>query len=65
MVYKNMWPEPNGKYLPRDPKGKLLKVQDPWTARAWSIWYCARKATNPSVIPLQVLPEQKEGVYAG
>src|SRR4030042_5167418 len=29
MVYKNMWPEPNGKYLPRDPKGNLLKVQDP------------------------------------
>jgi hypothetical protein len=29
MIYKNMWPEPNGKYLPRDPKGKLLKAQDP------------------------------------
>jgi len=24
-----MWPEPNSKYLPRDPKGKLLMVQDP------------------------------------
>ncbi len=29
MVYKNKWPEPNGKYLPKDPKGKLLTVQDP------------------------------------
>jgi len=29
MVYKDKWPAPGEKYLPRDPKGNLLKVQDP------------------------------------
>lgn len=29
MVYPDMWPKPGDKYLPRDPKGKLLMVQDP------------------------------------
>jgi len=29
LAYKNLWPEPGTAYLPKDPKGKLLKVQDP------------------------------------
>lgn len=29
LVYKNLWPVPGDKLLPRDPKGALLKVQDP------------------------------------
>lgn len=29
LVYKNLWPLPGEKLLPRDPKGALLKVQDP------------------------------------
>ncbi len=29
LVYKNMWPEPGDRLLPRAPNGSLLKVQDP------------------------------------
>lgn len=29
MVYPDKWPKHGEKYLPRDPKGNLLKVQDP------------------------------------
>ena len=29
LVYPEMWPAPGDKYLPRDPKGALLMVQDP------------------------------------
>ena len=29
MIYPELWPKPGKKYLPVDPKGKLLMVQDP------------------------------------
>ena len=29
MVYKNMWPEPGSKYLPRDPQGQIAQSTGP------------------------------------
>jgi len=63
MVYKNMWPEPNGKYLPRDPKGKLLKVQDPLDGNGRVHVALCTKGDEPNRQYLfKFYPEQKEGV---
>ena len=63
MVYKNMWPEPNGKYLPRDPKGKLLKVQDPLDGNGLVHLALCTKGDEPNRQYLfKFYPEQKEGV---
>ena len=63
MVYKNMWPEPNGKYLPSDPKGKLLKVQDPLDGNGLVHLAMCTKGDEPNRQYLfKFYPEQKEGV---
>jgi len=63
MVYKNKWPEPNGKYLPRDPKGKLLKVQDPLDGNGLVHVAMCTKGDEPNREYLfKFYPEQKEGV---
>ena len=63
MVYKNMWPEPNGKYLPRDPKGKLLKVQDPLDGKGLvHVVLCTKGAEPNREYLFKFYPEQKEGV---
>ncbi len=63
MVYKNKWPEPNGKYLPRDPKGKLLTVQDPLDGKGMVNVVLCTKGDEPSREYLfKFYPEQKEGV---
>lgn len=63
MVYKNMWPEPNGKYLPRDTKGKLLKVQDPLDGKGLVHLALCTKGDEPNRQYLfKFYPEQKEGV---
>ena len=63
MVYKNKWPEPNGKYLPRDPKGKLLKVQDPLDGKGMVNVVLCTKGDEPNREYLfKFYPEQKEGV---
>ena len=63
MVYKNMWPEPNDKYLPRDPKGKLLKVQDPLDGKGLVHLALCTKGDEPKREYLfKFYPEQKEGV---
>src|SRR4030066_1833602 len=63
LVYKNMWPEPNGKYLPRDPKGNLLKVQDPLDGNGRVHVARCTKGDEPNRQYLfKFYPEQKEGV---
>ncbi len=63
MVYKNKWPEPNGKYLPRDPKGNLLKVQDPLDGKGLVNVALCTKGDEPNRKYLfKFYPEQKEGV---
>jgi hypothetical protein len=63
MVYKNMWPEPNDKYLPRDPKGKLLKVQDPLDGKGLVHLALCTKGDEPKREYLfKFYPEQQEGV---
>ena len=63
MVYKNMWPDPNSKYLPRDPKGKLLKVQDPLDGNGLVHVAMCTKGDEPNRQYLfKFYPEQKEGV---
>lgn len=63
MVYKNMWPEPNGKYLPRNPKGKLLKVQDPLDGKGLVHLALCTKGDEPNrQFLFKFYPEQKEGV---
>jgi len=63
MVYKNMWPEPGSKYLPRDPNGKLLKVQDPLDGNGLVHVALCTKGEEPNRQYLfKFYPEQKEGV---
>jgi len=63
MVYKNKWPEPDSKYLPRDPKGKLLKVQDPLDGKGMVHVVLCTKGNEPNREYLfKFYPEQKEGV---
>lgn len=63
MVYKNMWPEPNSKYLPRDPKGKLLMVQDPLDGKGLvHLALCTKGAEPNRQYLFKFYPEQKEGV---
>lgn len=63
MVYKNMWPEPSSKYLPRDPKGKLLKVQDPLDGNGMVHVVLCTKGNEPNREYLfKFYPEQKENV---
>jgi len=63
MVYKNKWPEPNGKYLPKDPKGKLLTVQDPLDGKGMVNVVLCTKGDEPGREYLfKFYPEQKEGI---
>src|SRR4030042_2043059 len=63
MVYKNMWPEPNGKYLPRDPKGNLLKVQDPLDGNGRvHVAMCTKGDEANRQYLFKFYPEQKERV---
>src|SRR4030042_2382310 len=63
LVYKNMWPEPGSKYLPRDPKGQLLKVQDPLDGNGLVHVALCTKGDEPNRQYLfKFYPEQKEGV---
>ena len=63
MVYKNKWPEPGSKYLPRDPKGQLLKVQDPLDGNGLVHLALCTKGEEPNRQYLfKFYPEQKEGV---
>ena len=63
MVYKNMWPEPASKYLPRDPQGKLLKVQDPLDGKGMvNVALCTKGEESNRQYLFKFYPEQKEGV---
>ena len=63
MVYKSMWPEPNGKYLPLDPKGKPLMVQDPSDGKGMVNVVLCTKGDEPTREYLfKFYPEQKEGI---
>jgi len=63
MVYKNKWPEPDGKYLPRDPQGKLLKVQDPLDGSGMvHVALCTKGEESNRQYLFKFYPELKEGV---
>ena len=63
MVYKNKWPEPNNNYLPRDPKGKLLKVQDPRDGEGMvNVVLCTQNDEPNRQYFFKFYPRQKEGV---
>ena len=63
MVYKNKWPEPDGKYLPQDPKGKLLMSQDPLEGKGMVNFALCTKGDEPNRQYLfKFYPEQKDGV---
>jgi hypothetical protein len=63
MVYKREWPEPNGKYLPRDPKGKLLRVQDPLDGSGpVNVVLCTKGNEPERKYLFKFYPKQKEGV---
>jgi len=63
LAYKNLWPEPGTAYLPRDPKGKLLKVQDPLDGTGLVHVALCTKGDEPNRQYLfKFYPEQKEGV---
>ena len=62
LVYKTKWPEPGDKYLPRDPKGKLLKVQDPLDGEGMvNVALCTKGDGSNRRYLFKFYPEQKEG----
>lgn len=62
MVYKNKWPEPDGKYLPRDPKGKLLMSQDPLDGKGMvNVTLCTKGSEPNRQYLFKFYPEQKDG----
>ena len=63
MVYKNKWPGPNGKYLPRDPKGKLLMVQDPLDGNgSVNVVFCTKGDEPNRKYLFKFYPKEKEGI---
>lgn len=66
MVYKDKWPEPDGKYLPRNPGGKLLKAQDPLDGKGLvHVVLCTKGEKSNRQYLFKFYPEQKEGVSLG
>jgi len=58
LAYKNLWPAPGAKLLPRDPAGNLLKVQDPRNGKGGGaagvadrvhVVLCTDDAANPTL----------------
>ena len=63
LVYKDKWPKPGDRYLPRDPKGNLLKVQDPSDGKGMVNLVLCTKGEEPGRQYLfKFYPEQKGGV---
>jgi hypothetical protein len=63
MVYRDMWPEPNSKYLPRDPKNSLLMVQDPRDGKGMvNLVLCTNGDAANREYLFKFYPEQKDGV---
>jgi hypothetical protein len=63
MVYKDRWPAPGEKYLPRDPKGNLLKVQDPMDGSGLVHVVLTTRGQDPNrEYWFKFYPEQKAGV---
>lgn len=62
MVYKNLWPEPGTAFLPKDPYGKLLMVQDPSDGNGMVNVALCTKGNEPNRAYLfKFYPEQKGG----
>lgn len=63
MVYQDKWPGPGEKYLPRDPKGNLLKVQDPLDGHGLVHVVLTTRGQAPNrEYWFKFYPEQKPGV---
>ena len=62
MVYSDMWPGPDSNYLPRDPKGNLLKVQDPLDGKGMvNVVLCTKGSGANREYLFKFYPEQKDG----
>ena len=63
MVYPELWPVPGDKYLPRDPKGVLLRVQDPLDGKGLvHVVLCTEDAAGGRRYLFKFYPEQPAGV---
>jgi hypothetical protein len=62
MVYSEKWPAPADKYLPRDPKGDLLMVQDPADGKGLvHVVLCTRGDAGARQYLFKFYPELKNG----
>ncbi len=59
MIYPELWPEPGEKYLPLDPKGELLMVQDPADGHGLvNLALCTEDGSNGRDYLFKFYPEQ-------
>ncbi|HQK52466.1 MAG TPA: cytochrome c3 family protein [Myxococcota bacterium] len=66
MVYPELWPAPGDKFLPRDPKGVLLKVQDPLDGQGLvHLVLCTEDTAAGRRYLFKFYPEQPAGVVLG
>ncbi len=62
LVYPEMWPAPGDKFLPRNPKGELLMVQDPVDAAGLvNVVLCTRDGEEGRGYLFKFYPELAEG----
>jgi hypothetical protein len=63
LVYKDLWPLPGEKYLPRAPNGNLLMVQDPLDGEGLvNLALCTRGGDGEREYLFKFYPEQPGGV---
>jgi Carboxypeptidase regulatory-like domain len=59
MIYPDMWPEPGDVFIPRNPKGKLLMVQDPLDGKGLvNVVLCTEDGANGREYLFKFYPEQ-------
>jgi len=62
MIYPELWPEPGEKYLPLDPQGELLMVQDPADGEGLvNLVLCTEDGSNGREYLFKFYPEQPGG----
>jgi Carboxypeptidase regulatory-like domain len=62
MIYPELWPDPGSHYLPLDPKGNLLMVQDPLDGKGLvNLVLCTEDSKNGRKYLFKFYPEQPDG----
>ena len=65
LVYPDLWPAPGDKFLPRDPKGELLLVQDPGDGKGLvNVVLCTRDGEEGREYLFKFYQELAEGTTA-